>query len=93
MNNGTKIEKFRKIANHAIELTCNCAVDWTNTPRALFVRMVTVLLCCARDKDWDLKEEMHRIAKLTALYMRKHRAVRQTTEVTGRATSPDLLSD
>ena len=45
----------------------------THTPRASFVRTVTVLLCSAHDKDWDLKEEMHgwdvddeRFAKLTA---------------------------
>ena len=39
-----------------------------------FVRTVTVLLCSAHDKDWDLKEEMQgwdvdgeRIAKLIAV--------------------------
>ena len=42
MNNGTKIEKFRKIVNHAIELSCNIVFDRTHTPRALFVRTVTI---------------------------------------------------
>ena len=58
MNNGTKIEKIRKIVNHAIELSCNIVFDRTHTPRALFVRTVTVLFCSAHDKDEDLKEEM-----------------------------------
>ena len=73
MNNGTKIDKFMKIVNHAIELSCNIVFDRTHTPRALFVRTVTVLVCSAHDKDWDLKEEMQgwdvddeRIAKPTA---------------------------
>ena len=30
----------------------------THTPRVLFVRTVTVLLCSAHDKDWDLIEEV-----------------------------------
>ena len=58
MNNGTTIAKFRKIVNHAIELSCNIVLDRTHTPRALLVRTVTVLLCSAHDKDWNLKEEM-----------------------------------
>ena len=34
------------------------AFDRTHTPRTLFLRTATVFLCCAHDKDWDLKEEM-----------------------------------
>ena len=33
-------------------------VDKFHTPRALFVRTMTVALHCAHDKDWDVKEEM-----------------------------------
>ena len=58
MNNGTKIDKFMKIVDHAIELSCNIVFDRTHTPRALFVRTVTVLVRSAHDKGWDLKEEM-----------------------------------
>ena len=52
MNNGTKNEKFRKTVNHAIELSCNIVFDRIHTPRTLFVRTVSVLLCSAHDKDW-----------------------------------------
>ena len=72
MNNGTKIENLSKV-DHAIESSCNI-VGRNHTPRALFVRTVTVLLCGAHDKDWDLKGEMQgwdvddeTIAKLTAV--------------------------
>ena len=42
LNDGTKIEKFKKIVNHAIESSCNIVFDRTHTPRALFARTVTV---------------------------------------------------
>ena len=51
-------EKFRKTVKHAIELSCNIFFNTTHTPRGLFVRTLTVLLCSAQDKDWDRKEEM-----------------------------------
>ena len=73
VNNGTKIEKFREIVDHAIELSCNIVFDRTHTPRALFVRTVTVLVRRTHDKYWDVKEEMQswdvddeRFAELTA---------------------------
>ena len=56
VNKGTKVANFREIVNHAIELTCNIACDGTHTPRALFLLTVSVFLCCAHDKDWDLKK-------------------------------------
>ena len=31
VNNGTKIEKFREIADHAIELSCNIVFDKAHT--------------------------------------------------------------
>ena len=34
MNNGTKIEKIRKIVNRAIELSCNIVFDRTHTPKS-----------------------------------------------------------
>ena len=78
-----KLKKSEKTVNHAIEVTCNIALDRTHTPRALFVRTVTVFLCCAHDKDWDLKEEMQMKIELQSSLrnMRRHRAFRQTTEV------------
>ena len=39
-------------------MTCNFGVDGTHTPRAMFVRTMTIPLYCAHDKDWDVREEM-----------------------------------
>ena len=92
----TKIEKFRKIVNHAIELSCNIVFDSMHIPRALIVRTMTVLLCSAHDKDWDRKEEMQggmwtmRELLCSLLFMRKQNGCRQTTEVTVRATKAEL---
>ena len=80
-SNGTKMEKFRKIVNRAFFFfMCNFAVDRTHTPRAMFVRTVTVALCCAHDNDWNVKEEMQewdvdddRIAKLAAIHEKASR--------------------
>ena len=47
-----------RTVKHAIELSCNIFFNTTHTPRGLFVRTLTVLLCSAQDKDWDRKEEM-----------------------------------
>ena len=48
VNNGTKVAKFRDTVNSAIELT----------PRACFLRVVSIFLSYAIDKDWNLEEEM-----------------------------------
>ena len=58
VNNGTKVAKFRDTVSSAIELTCNIAFDGAHIPRACFSRAVTVFLCYAPDKDWDMEEEM-----------------------------------
>ena len=58
VNNGTKVAKFRDTINSAIELTCNIACDGAHTPRACFLRAVSILLCHAQDKDWNIEEEM-----------------------------------
>ena len=57
VNNGTKVVKFRDTVSSAHELTCNIAFDGAHTPRECFLRAVTILLCCALDKDWKLEEE------------------------------------
>ena len=49
VNNGTKVAKFRDTVNSAVELTCNIAFDGTR---------VTIFLCCALDRDWNLDEEI-----------------------------------
>ena len=74
VNDGTKVAKCRGAVSSAIELMCTIAFDGAHIPRALFLRAVTVFLCCAHDKDWDLKEEMQgwgvgedRIATLSAI--------------------------
>ena len=76
------------MVNRAIILTSNFAVDGTHTPQEMFVWTMTVASYCAYDKDWDVKEEIQ-----GSPYMRRHHVSRQTTDVTGRATSPDSLSD
>ena len=58
VNNGTKVAKFRDTVNSAIELKCNIAFDGAHTPRACFLRAVTIFLCYAPDRDWNLDEEM-----------------------------------
>ena len=74
VNNGTKVVTFRDTVNSAIELLCSIVFDGTHTPRACFLRAVTILLSYAPDKDWDLKEEMQgrgvgedRIARLSEI--------------------------
>ena len=58
----------------------------------MFVRTMTVALYCAHDKDWDVTEEMQEwdvdggTVELIAIHEKASR-------VTGRATSPDPLSD
>ena len=66
--------RSRDTVRSAIELTCNIAVDGAHTPRESFLRAVTILLSCAPDRDWDLKEEMQawgveedRIARLSEI--------------------------
>ena len=66
--------KFRSTVGSAIELTCNIAFDGTHTPRACFLRVVTIFLCYAPDRDWNLEEQMQgwgvgedRLAGLSAL--------------------------
>ena len=58
VNNGTKVVKFRDTVNSVIELMCSIVFDGTHTPRECFLWAVTLLLSCAPDKYWDLKEEM-----------------------------------
>ena len=58
VNNGTKVAKFRKTVNNAIELTFKMTFDGAHTPRACFLRPVSMLLSYAPDRDWDLEEEM-----------------------------------
>ena len=58
VKNGTKVANFRDTVNSAIELTCNIAFDGTDTPRACFLRAVTIFLCYALDRDWNLEEEI-----------------------------------
>ena len=58
MNNGTKVATFRDTVNSAIELTCNIAFDGAHTPKGVFLRAVTIFLCYAHDKDYNL-EEVH----------------------------------
>ena len=41
--------KFRDTVKSAIELTCNIAFDGTH---------VTIFLCYALDRDWNLDEEI-----------------------------------
>ena len=74
VNNGTKVAKFRDTVNSAIELTCNIAFDGAHTPRACFLRAVTIFLCYAPDKDCKMEEEMQgwcvgkdRLARLSAV--------------------------
>ena len=50
--------KFRETVNNAIELTLNIAFDGIHTPRACFLRAVSIFLSYAPDRDWDLEEEM-----------------------------------
>ena len=40
------------------ELTCSIACDGAHTLRACFLRAVTIFLCYAPDRDWNLEEEM-----------------------------------
>ena len=58
VHNGTKVVKFRDTVNSAIELTCNIAFDGVHTPKACFLRAVTIFLCFAHDKDRNLEEAM-----------------------------------
>ena len=58
VSNGTKVAKFIDTVSSAIELTCNIAFDGARTPRACFLRAVTILLSNAPDKEWKLEEEM-----------------------------------
>ena len=58
VNNGSKVAKFRETVSSAIELTCNIAFNGAHTPRACFLRAVTISLCHAHDKDWNIEEEM-----------------------------------
>ena len=58
MNNGTNVAKFRDTVNSAIELKCNIAFDRIHTPGACFLRVVTIFLCYAPDRDRNLEEEM-----------------------------------
>ena len=62
--------KFRDTVNSAIELTSMGA----HAPRACFLRAVTIFLCYAPDRDWNLEEEMQgwcvgedRLARLSAV--------------------------
>ena len=57
-NNGTKVEEIRETVDKAIEITFNVPFDGVHTPRACFLRAVSILLSHAPDRDWDLDEEM-----------------------------------
>ena len=48
MKNGTKVEKIRKVVNHAIELSCDIVCDRTHTPRALFADTDGAVVQCPR---------------------------------------------
>ena len=57
VNNGTKVAKFTDTVSSAIEFTCNIAFDGTLTPRACYLRAVSIFLCHAQDKYSNIEEE------------------------------------
>ena len=81
MNNGTKVAKFRDTVISAVELTSNIAFDGCHTPRACFVRAVTIFLCdapgleVARRRNamqgWGVRR---RVSRKTIRRMRKRRS-------------------
>ena len=83
MNNGTKVSKFRDTVNSAIELTCNIAFDGAHTPRACFLRAVTIFLCHAPDRDWNLEEEVRELG----VGEDRHARIKEIHGSAGRATN------
>ena len=57
-NHGTKVAKYRGTVKMAVEFTFNGPSDGVHTPRTCLLRAVSVPLCNAPDKDWNMKRTL-----------------------------------